>query len=104
MRDRHREGTSDPGLLRATVVTPQLTKWRRGEVTYQFQSVDMILLDIVHYVSVSHPFGNGGKRSAFHVSVNTGKLQDVRVRQSAPEYDFLAELLEQNRSVHTPRR
>lgn len=60
----------------------------------------MVLLDVVHYVSVSHPFRNSDKFSFFHVPVNSRKLQDVRVGRSAPEYGFFAKVLEQNRSVH----
>ena len=54
----------------------------------------MILLDVVHYVTVSHPLGNSGKLSFVHIPIDADKLQDVWVRQGVPEYDFFAELLE----------
>ena len=74
-------------------------KWRRCEVTRQFQSVGMILLDVAHDISVRHPLRNSGKLSFFHISINTLKLQDVWVRKDAPEYDFFAKLLEQSHLV-----
>jgi hypothetical protein len=72
----------------------QLTKRRRGEVSYQLQPVGRIPLYINHDVPVDHPLGNSDKLSLFHVPVNAFELQYVRVTQRAPEHDFFAELLE----------
>ena len=76
------------------LVTTQLKKWEENEVTYELQSVDGILLDVLHNVPVLHPFGNSDKFSIFHISVDAYEIQDVWVGQCAPEYDFLAKSLE----------
>ena len=77
-------------------------EWYGGEVTNQFQPVDVIFLDIFRDVSVSHPFRNSGELSFFDISVNPHEFQNVRMGQGTPEYHFLAELLEQNHSVLVP--
>lgn len=60
----------------------------------------MILLDIVHDVSVTHPLGNCDELPFLHISINALEPHDVRVGQSAPEYDFPAKLLEQSCLAH----
>ena len=63
------------------------------EATCQFQSVDMILSNEFHNVSVRHPLRNSDELPFLHVSLNASKLQDVGMGQRIPENDFLAKSL-----------
>jgi hypothetical protein len=69
-------------------------KWRENGATYKLQSVDGVLLDVLHDVSVLHPLRNSDELSFCHISIDTDKIQDVWMGQRSPEHNFFAKLLE----------
>ena len=53
--------------------------WRKIEGTYEFQSVGVVLFDVLHDVPVVHPFRHGDELTFLHVPLNPNKSQDVRM-------------------------
>ena len=65
-------------------------------MTYQSQSVDVIVLDILHDVPVLHPFRDGCELACPHVPLDPSEFQDVRVGQRIPEDNFSTKLLKKD--------
>ena len=50
-----------------------------SEVTHQFQSVSVIVVDVLHDVPMRHPLRHYAELSFLHVPLNSSKCQDVRM-------------------------
>ena len=48
-------------------------------MTYEFQVVTSIAMDVLHDVSISHPFGDHREFPIVECVKNTGKIEDVWV-------------------------
>ena len=50
-----------------------------SEVTYQFQSVCVIILEVLNDVPMRHPLRHYAELSFLHVPLNSSKCQNVRM-------------------------
>jgi len=50
-----------------------------SEVAYQFQSVGLMIFNVLHDGSVHHPLRNGDELSFPHVFLSPNEFQDVRM-------------------------
>ena len=72
----------------------ELAEKARG--VYQFQSVDGMIFDVLHDISVHHPLRYSDKLPFLHLPLNSSKFQDVRMGKCTPEDDFFAKLLDED--------
>lgn len=62
----------------------------------------MIVLDVLHDVSVLHPFRDGDKFSCPYAPLNPSKFQDIRVGKGIPKNNFSTKLLEEGGQDRDP--
>jgi len=67
---------------------------RESEATYQLQSVNMIVFDVVHDSPVRHPLRHSDELPPLPILQNSNKVQDVRVGEGFPEDNFPVKSLE----------
>ena len=66
---------------------------RYAITTYEFKMVAGVIVDVLHDVSVGHPFGDHGEPPVLEGVRNSDKIEDVGMGQVPPQGNFFAEAL-----------
>ena len=62
-------------------------------MTHEFQVITSVIADVLHDVSVGHPYGDHGEPPVPEGVRDSDEIEDVGVKQVLPQSNFFAEAL-----------